>query len=81
VCQIALWLNKPNADELLTIFSLCKQMRLARIDANIRVREVLAKKQLDELKQWYHSLRLCACGGGATPAAGPGHMHGGMMGK
>jgi hypothetical protein len=56
-------------------------MMLARIDAKNSVREVLARKQLDELKQWYYSRWLGAYEGGATPAAGPGHMHAGMMGK
>jgi Spy/CpxP family protein refolding chaperone len=59
------------------IFSLRKQMILSRIDAVNRVREVLTKEQLDQLKQWHSSRWQGACGGGA----GPGHMHGGMMGK
>jgi len=60
-----------------TIFSLRKQMILTSIDAKNSVREVLTKEQLDQLKQWHHG----TSGGGATPGAGPGHMHGGMTGK
>jgi Spy/CpxP family protein refolding chaperone len=63
-----------------TIFSLRKQMILSRIDAINSVREVLTKEQLDQLKQWHRSRWQGACGG-TTPGAGPGHMHGGMMGK
>jgi Spy/CpxP family protein refolding chaperone len=54
------------------IFSLRKQMILSRIDAMNSVREVLTKEQLDQLKQWHRS---------RWQGAGPGHMHGGMMGK
>ena len=81
MCQIALWLNKSNADELLATFSLRKQMMLARIDAKNSVREVLPKEQLDELKQWNHRRQQGTCGGGATPGAGSRHMHGSMIVK
>jgi len=64
-----------------TIFGLRKQMMLASIDAKNRVQEVLTKEQLDQLKQWHHSRWQGTGGGGVTPGAGPGHMHGGMMGK
>ncbi len=60
-----------------TIFSLRKQMILTSIDAKNSMREVLTKEQLDQLKQWHHG----TSGGGATPGAGPGHIHGGMTGK
>lgn len=64
-----------------TIFSLRKQMMLSSIDAKNSVREVLTKEQLDQLKQWHHSRWQGTGGDGAAPGAGPGHMHGGMMGK
>lgn len=56
-----LWWNMANAGDLLSIFNLRKQMMLARIDAKNSVRGVLAKKQLDELKQWHCGRRLDAC--------------------
>ncbi len=60
------------------IFSLRKEMLLARIEAMNAIKDILTKEQLDQLKQWQRN--RCGMYGGMMP----GHMRGGMgemMGK